>query len=696
MPSNKQKEGLVRKSRVIATEYDEECMSKKGTKADSKEKLMTISIVPPGTEDGQAALLEKLRDLLPSAFPDGELNKVALWSALGFAQDTPAFAFTWPGIDYARYEARIPTTITLEPDPSASVNWTTAQDILIEGDNLQVLKVLKNGYSGQVKLIYIDPPYNTGESFTYNDDFSVSETDYLVSTGQVDEYGLATTSKQEVKGRKHAPWLTMMFPRLVAARQLLRRDGVFLASIDNNEVHHLRLLLDAVFGAENFIDMITWQGGRKGDAKLTAGGQDYILIYARDHEYLKELDVRWRERKTGLESVYEKARELLERFKDDFEAAKYELRAWFDELPEGNAAKQHSHYNHIDQGGVWTSDNSSSPNYRENLVYDFKGYAPPENGWRYELATMKKLDEAGRLLYPSGRATRIRIKKYLHEQEVWAPASTFYRDRSGASSALESLMEASIFTDPKRTDVLARLFSSMTEKNDIILDFFAGSGSTAQAVWEQNALDGMSRRYILIQRPETPDDSTKTGQSALEAGYRTISQITAERLRRAAAMLDPDGKELGFRLFRAQETNLLIEKPVTVQAGQDAQEQLALILQQASQPPVKEGADSLAVAWEVALKATDSRLDADVSVSEHDGVSVYTFSPVTGEHAATGRLFICLDAFTLETAKAIGLTDNDTLILRGDKVEDKTTLTLAPRLRSKLILLERMAREVSI
>ncbi len=306
------------------------------------------------------------------------------------------------GIEQARRHARIPTTATLIPDEDASLHWPDARDVLIEGDNLQVLKLLKNGYSRAVKLIYIDPPHNTGNIFTYNDDFAVPERQYLEETGQVDDQGNATTSKIETGGRKHAPWLTMMFPRLALARRLLRRDDVILISIDNNEVHHLRLLLDAVFGAENFVDMMTWQGGRKGDAKLTAGGQDFILAYAPDLTYLKTIDVRWREHKNGLDDVYRKERELLGRHGDDYKAARKELREWFASLPEENSAKQHSHHDHIDAGGVWTSDNSASPNYHENLIYDFKGYAPPEKGWRYERATVERLDAEGKLLYPDG------------------------------------------------------------------------------------------------------------------------------------------------------------------------------------------------------------------------------------------------------------------------------------------------------
>ena len=648
--------------------------------------------VPAATEDGAAELMAQLRDLVPSAFLDGRLDREALLAALELDDKEPAFAFTWPGMDEARRDARAPTTATLVPDPDASVRWEAAKDVLIEGDNLQVLKLLKNGYSGQVKLIYIDPPYNTGDSFTYNDDFSVKEAEYLLATGQVDEEGVATTSKKETKGRKHAPWLNMMFPRLVVARHLLRRDGVFLASIDNNEVHHLRLLLDAVFGAENFVDMLTWQGGRKGDAKLTAGGQDYILIYARDRAFMRAEDLRWRERKTGLEPVYAKAKELLDKHDKDFEAAKTELRAWFDELPEGNPAKQHSHYNFIDDEGVWTSDNSSSPNYRENLIYDFKGHKPPDNGWRYELATMQELDDADRLLYPTGNATRIRIKKYLHEQEYWAPASSFYRERSGASSALNTLMGGNVFDDPKPTDVLARLFHAITGDGDLILDFFAGSGSSGHAVWEQNPKDGKTRHWILVQIPEPPDTSTETGKTAVSEGYATIFEIAAERLRRAAKKL---GGDLGFRLFRTRETGLAIEKPVVAEEGEYGKKQFALMLESAKQPPVKDGADPMAIAWEVALKATDSRLDAQVKEHTHDGVVVYEFIPSSGE--VSGRLFISLDAFTMDPAKAIGLKDGkDKLILRGDMVDDSVTLTLAPRLRSNLILLERMAREVSL
>lgn len=593
----------------------------------------------------------------------------------------------------ARLEGRSPTTATLVPDPQASLNWDEAGDVLIEGDNLQVLKLLKNGYAGAVKLIYIDPPYNTGESFTYNDDFSVSESEYLVATGQVDEQGQALTAKKEKGGRKHAPWLTMMSARLAVARHLLRKDGVFLASIDNNEVHHLRLLLDAVFGAENFVDMITWRGARKGDAKLMGSGQDYILIYAKDRTYLRDNNVRWRERKDGLEPIYQQVEKLREEHGEDYDAITSALRNWYKSLADENPSKAHDYYNRVDARGIWFPDNISSPNFRENLIYKWNGYSPPENGWRYDKKAMQALHDDGRLIYPEDKSKRIQIKSYLHMRETWAPSSVVYRDRRSASRQLDGLMGAKVFDDPKSTDVLARLFHAIAGDGDLILDFFAGSGSSGHAIWEQNPKDGQTRRWILVQRPETPDETTESGKNALDAGYKTIFEITAERLRRAADSL---GGGVGFRLFRARESNLVMETQVFAKEGQDANKQMAMMLSHAGQPPVKDGADPAAVAWEVALKATNCRLDAHVSVSEHNGIKVYEFRPFGSEAGSTGRHFICLDAFTLDTSKHIGLTDGDSLILRGDKVDNTVTLTLAPRLRSKLILLERVAREVSL
>jgi len=659
---------------------------------------MTTS-VPGETPNEKEQLLAQLRDLVPSAFLDGELNRDALLDALDLGDGAPApFAFSWPGIEIARQDARAATSATLAPDEEASVDWSDARDVLIEGDNLQVLKLLKNGYARAVKLIYIDPPYNTGDTFTYNDDFAVPERQYLAETGQVDEQGNAMTSRIESGGRKHAPWLTMMFPRLALARHLLRRDGVILVSIDDNEVHHLRLLLDAVFGAENFVGTFVWNGGRKNDARQMSVGHDYVVAYARDYSYLRTQDLRWRERKAGLDEIYAKVVELRAKHRSDFAAIHSDLLAWFRSLASDHPSKAHEHFNYVDDRGVFFPDNLRSPNPRPNLVFDFKGYKPHQNGWAYGRERMEQLDSEGRIYYPETTEQRLKIKSYLHEHEEWAPGSVFYKDRRAASKALDTLMGTTVFDYPKDTEVLARLFHAITDEGDLILDFFAGSGSTGQAVWEQNPKDGKTRHWILVQVPEKPDASEESGRNALAAGYETIFEVTAERLRRAAASLQEntlDAPVLGFRIFRTRPTNLIVEKPIIATAELTGQSYLTQVLDHTAGEPVVAGAEAIDVAWEVALKATGTRLDARVTTHELDGVSVFEFTPVN-QSSASGRLLISLDAFALATADAIGLADDDTLILRGDKVEDSVTLTLAPRLQSKLILLERVPREVSL
>ena len=484
----------------------------------------------------------------------------------------------------------------------------------------------------------------------------------------------------------------MMFPRLAVARHLLKRDGVILVSIDNNEVHHLRLLLDAVFGAANFVDMFTWRGARKGDAKLTGGGQDYILVYARDRGWLKANDVRWRERKEGLEPIYAKVEELRGEHGSDYEAMSKALREWYKSLSDENPSKAHDHYNRVDERGSGSLTTSRARTTARTLIYDWKGYAHRRTVGATRQSKMEELDADGRLIYPKDKSKRVQIKAYLHMREDWAPPSVFYRDRRAASTALDELMGAKVFDDPKSTDVLARLIHSLTDDGDLVIDFFAGSGSTGHAVWEQNPKDGRTRNWVLVQVPEKPDDSEESGKNAIKAGYKTIFEITADRLRRAAKAIGDDS--LGFRVFRARESNLIIDKPIVATAGMTGEDyvQEALVVAQAS--PVAIGAPDEAVAWEIVIKATGTRLDARVVSRDVDGVVVFEYTAADG--AGTGRLLVSLDAFTVETADKLGLTTDDTLILRGDKVDDATTLTLAPRLQKNLVLLERVAREVSL
>ena len=252
-------------------------------------------------------------------------------------------------------------------------------------------------------------------------------------------------------------------------------------------------------------------------------------------------------------------------------------------------------------------------------------------------------------------------------------------------------MGAKVFDDPKSTDVLARLVHSLTGDGDLVVDFFAGSGSIGHAIWEQNSRDGMVRRWVLVQVPEEPDDSEESGKNAVKEGYKSIFEITAERLRRAAKAIGDES--LGFRVFRTRETNLVIETPVVAVEGMTGEDYVQAVLANVQQEPVIAGADETAVAWEVVLKATGTKLDASVTTHEIGGVKIFEYVQADGQ--GSGRLFVSLDPFTAETAIELGLKDQDTLILRGDRVDDSTTLTLAPRLQKNLVLLERVARDVS-
>jgi len=535
-------------------------------------KKLTAEDMETKSPDLVAGNIERLKILFPEAFTEGKIDFEVLKQLLGGAVDEreEKYGLNWHGKRRARQLALTPSTGTLRPCPEDSVNWDTTKNLMIEGDNLEVLKLLQKPYAGKVKLIYIDPPYNTGGDFVYPDDFQDNIRNYLELTGQVNGNGHKTASNTEASGRFHTDWLNMMYPRLKLARNLLAKDGLVLISIDDGEVSSIRKICDEIFGPDNFEAILVWEGGRKNDARRVSVGHDYIAIYARDSSYLQELDVRWRERKGGLEDVYTKAEELRKLHGSDYASASKALQAWFKGLPEGSAAKEHAHYKMIDAQGVWYGDNISSPNPRPNLTFHWKGYAPPTNGWRYDRDAMERLDKEGLLIYPESTEQRIQYKRYLHQTETWSPASVFYKDRRAASKSLASLMGSEVFDFPKDVDVLARYIGTMTSSSDVVMDFFAGSGATGHAVMAQNAADGGSRRYILVQLPEPLDPENKDQKTAADfcdklGKPRTIAELTKERLRRAAQKIKAENPmfagDLGFRMFKLDSSNIRAWEP---------------------------------------------------------------------------------------------------------------------------------------
>ena len=601
---------------------------------------------PPTTDR-----IEGLRALLPEAFTGDKVDFDALRRSLGDWIDPgpERFGLTWPGKAECIRVVQEASIGTLVPMSDESVDWDATKNVIIEGENLEALKLLQKAYYGKVKMIYIDPPYNTGKEFIYPDNFSEGLGDYLRYSGQVDEEGIRLSANSETAGRYHSKWLSMMYPRLFLSRNLLARDGFIFVSIGDHEVQHLRLVLNELYGEENFVACMVWQGGRRNDSKLVSSGHDYILIYARDLPMITGQDLHWEERKEGLDEIYEFADTVQAAVADDFDEAHKRLLQWFKDLPNGHASAEHSHYTYLDRRGLHYRDNISSPNYRENLIYDFLGYSPPPNGWRYERSTMERLQAEDRLHLPEDKSRRIAVKRYLRETETWAPNSVFYRDRRGARKVVEDLLGVSakgLFDFPKDHGVLGRLIATVTSGEDLVVDFFAGSGSTAHAVMAENADDGARRRFLLVQLPEEVDS----------AEYPTISAITRARVRNAGAeigastpRLDEQPTDTGFRSFSLSSSNFAVWSGAGDGAEEVAQ-QLDLAVDH-----VRDGATEASIVTELLLKA-GFELTAEVEEADFAGEVAYS--------VAAGELLIYVgDTLTLQAVEAMAEADPSLILI---------------------------------
>ena len=374
-------------------------------------------------------------------------------------------------------------------------------NLIIHGDNLHALKALLPKYAGKIKCIYIDPPYNTGnEGWVYNDNVN----------SPLMQRWLTTNSPIDVEDlERHDKWLCMMWPRLQLLRELLADDGVMFISIDDNEVHLLRAIMDEIFDAQrifpagNFVGQFVWAAGRKNNAKLFSNSHDYILCYLKNHECLNQSGTTWRVRKQGLDDIYKKHAALQRKHGQDFAKIETELAAWFKGLPDGHPAKRHSGYRYVDSRGPYSSSNTSAPGgngERYPILHPItsKPCAIPAGGWRYTQQEMKELIAADRVQFGVDETSVPRRKLYLKETEYEVPYSVFYKDGQGTTKRLRRLL-GQPFPFPKDEEVLKLLFEAVTGPNDIVLDSFAGSGTTAHAVLALNKDDGGNRKFILIE-----------------------------------------------------------------------------------------------------------------------------------------------------------------------------------------------------
>ena len=548
---------------------------------------MTIQKIQSQSREAQSAdimaeNIARLKALFPELLTESAngvaINVDVLKQLVGDAAVTDVeekYGLNWHGKRRARQIALTPSTGTLRPCPNESVDWDTTQNLMIEGDNLEVLKLLQKSYSGKVKLIYIDPPYNTGKDFVYPDNFQDNIKNYLELTGQA-EGGNKVSSNTEASGRFHTDWLSMMYPRLKLAQNLLKQDGAIFVSCDEGEQARLRMAMDEIFGQENFVADMVWAAGRKNDSRLISVSHEYIVCYARDTGYLTEQNIEWRQRKKGLEDIYSQHEKLKREFGTDYTSMTAGMKAWYKGLADSHPAKAHKHYAHVDARGVYFPDNISSLSGSQRPRYEIphpitkKPVAVPSRGWGFTLETLNQLIADDKVAFGPDHTVVPTLKSYLKEREYQAPYSVFYQDGRAATKRLRELMGENCFDFPKDETVLQEIIGMMTSGDDVIVDFFAGSGTTAHAVMAQNSLDNSLRRFVLVQLPEPLAPESKEQKAAADfcdqlGKPRTIAELTKERLRRAGAKVKADNPmfagDTGFRVFKLDTSNIRAWNP---------------------------------------------------------------------------------------------------------------------------------------
>ena len=536
--------------------------------------------------------LNQLKEILPEAFTENKIDWEKLKAALGdnIEFKNERYVLNWAGKSDAFRVLQAPSTATLAPSKEESVNFDETENVFIEGENLEVLKVLQKSYFGKIKMIYIDPPYNTGnDNFIYPDRFAESREEYLSRIGDKDETGLMTREglfrkNSKDSGHYHSNWLSMMYPRLFLARNLLRDDGVIFVSIDDNEVHNLRLLMNEVFGEENFVDCVIWKKRYGGGAKekYLVSLHEYVILFAKNIDLLDSIVV-----PNDPESM-----EKYYKLKDD----KYELRGPYRTHP---------------------LEATKSMGDRPNLVFPItapdKTKVLPKRQWLWSQERVKNALKEKELEFVKGKGGwSVHTKQYWKDEQGNIRQSKAFSiidnvfTQHGTNEIIDLFGNAKYFSFPKPTGLIKPLLTIGTAsyEEDIILDFFAGSGTTAHAVLELNKEDGGNRKIICVQLPEKCEENSE----AFKAGYKTIAEIGKERIRRVIkkiregqeGKLDLDGnmdKDLGFKVFKFQESNFKIWR-----TNIETEEELVAQMQRHLEP-LDENAKIEDVLYELLLKS---------------------------------------------------------------------------------------------
>ena len=613
--------------------------------------------------------IEMLKQLIPEAVSDGKIEWDVLKEALGeYLEDEGAdvehFGLSWAGKREARRLASIPSKGTLVPVLGEGIDEDTTGNIFIEGDNLEVLKLLQKSYAGRVKLIYIDPPYNTGNDFIYKDDFSEPIADYLKKTAQVDEDGNLLTSNPKSSGRFHSNWLSMMYPRLRLARNLLNDEGIIFISSDDNESHHLKLLMNEIFGEENFIGVFVWLSKKGGgsDSGSVVRDQEYVTCYAKTNSEFslsriavsaEELD------KVDQNGAYRRGRELN---KWGSNSRKEDRPTMFFPIPGPNGEEVFPIRNDGTEG-CWRLGKKG--------MFDLVSQGNTE---------FVKRSDGKYVVYEKIRSTDPRSK----------PFRTFLKDVGATADGSKLVKEIfdgrKVFDFPKPIDLIKQIISmGASEEEALVLDFYAGSSTTAHAVLNINQEDGGDRKFICVQLPELTNENSE----AFKAGYQTIAEISKERIRRVIKKIkdeqaeklnlsEGDPQDLGFKVYKLDRSNLKIWKDYD---GEDIQavEQLLLDFQN----PLGESLSEEKVVTELQLL---EGFPLDSNIEQDDTFTQNKVLCVTSEHIGH-RLFICLDSkLDIATVQDVRLLeDEDIFICLDNALTDQEKMMLADGCNVKTI-----------
>ena len=602
--------------------------------------------------------IDQLKKLFPECLAEGEMDFEKLREVLGEAveEGPERYNFTWAGKRDAIRMLQAPSPSTLIPSREESVNFDATQNLFIEGDNLEVLKLLYKPYFGRIKVIYIDPPYNTGKEFVYPDNYKSSITPYLRLTEQGDEYGNLLTSNPETSGRYHSAWLSMMYPRLFTARQLLRDDGLIFVSIDDHEVHNLRLIMNEVFGEENFVSTIIWQKKftRSNDARWFSNNHDYILVFARNKE---QLDLTLPSRTDAQLAMYSNP----------------------DNDPKGDWSTSPLHA----KSGKNGENQPFEYRFKNGVVWS----PPPGTFPRHSRETLAELESNNEIWFgKTGKATP-RKKIYLSEVKPGVtPVTIWLNDEVGntsdANNELKVLLGSGIFDNPKPTDLIKRVvkLSTSPSEGDIVLDFFAGSCTTADAVLDLNQETGGNRRFICVQLPEPLSPPKKSKNGTL---LSTVSDIGKERIRcvidriQCPIEFPEEYNQFGFKVFKLSESNYRCWGDSTEKNFNSYIEEMALF-----NDPLVNNWRVEEVIYEIAIKEGYS-LNCHVELLQN--ISTNRVYAVTDFEK--GQAFkICLDD-TIEPTlyKELKLDVEDLFICRDVSLNDEMAANLELQCRLKTI-----------